>query len=172
MLVEEAVEIRVLSRQGKSIRTSCNCSTMVRHQDRLLALRAEPIDRRGRTVRFIRRVRFGRGQTETRTQQVAGLSPLIRSRSIKPVHKIRSGLTMESRNSAVTWPLVHTYSIVARDAETGQLGVAVESHYFSVGSVVTWAEAGVGAVATQSLAHWPSTNRSKPARSSSAFSRV
>ena len=55
-------------------------------------------------------------------------------------------------NSAVSWPLVHTYSIVARDAETGQLSVAVESHYFSLGSVVTWAEAGVGAVATQSLA--------------------
>ncbi len=47
--------------------------------------------------------------------------------------------------------LAHTYSIVARDADTGQLGVAVQSHYFSVGSVVTWAEAGVGAVATQSL---------------------
>ncbi len=49
-------------------------------------------------------------------------------------------------------PLVHTYSIVARDTDTGQLGVAVQSHYFSVGSVVTWAEAGVGAVATQSIA--------------------
>lgn len=47
---------------------------------------------------------------------------------------------------------VHTYSIVARDLETGQIGVAVQSHWFSVGSVVTWAEAGVGAVATQSLA--------------------
>jgi uncharacterized Ntn-hydrolase superfamily protein len=58
---------------------------------------------------------------------------------------------MESHNPAVSWPLVHTYSIVARDAETGQLGVAVESHYFSVGAVVTWAEAGVGAVATQSF---------------------
>src|SRR3954467_12037219 len=46
---------------------------------------------------------------------------------------------------------VHTYSIVAYDAETGQLGVAVQSHFFSVGSVVTWAEAGVGAVATQSM---------------------
>jgi uncharacterized Ntn-hydrolase superfamily protein len=46
---------------------------------------------------------------------------------------------------------VHTYSIVARDAETGQLGVAVQSHWFSVGSLVTWAEAGVGAVATQSF---------------------
>lgn len=46
---------------------------------------------------------------------------------------------------------VHTYSIVARDPETGQMGVAVQSHWFSVGSVVPWAEAGVGAVATQSL---------------------
>ena len=46
---------------------------------------------------------------------------------------------------------VHTYSIVARDATTGDLGVAVQSHWFAVGSVVTWAEPGVGAVATQSL---------------------
>ncbi len=46
---------------------------------------------------------------------------------------------------------IHTYSIVARDPETGQMGVAVQSHWFSVGSLVTWAEAGVGAVATQSL---------------------
>jgi uncharacterized Ntn-hydrolase superfamily protein len=47
---------------------------------------------------------------------------------------------------------VLTYSIVARDVKTGQLGVAVQSHYFSVGSVVTWARAGVGAVATQAMA--------------------
>jgi uncharacterized Ntn-hydrolase superfamily protein len=46
---------------------------------------------------------------------------------------------------------VHTYSIVARDPATGELGVAVQSHWFSVGSVVPWAEAGVGAVATQSI---------------------
>jgi len=46
---------------------------------------------------------------------------------------------------------VATYSIVARDAATGQLGVAVQSHWFSVGSVVPWAEPGVGAVATQSF---------------------
>jgi uncharacterized Ntn-hydrolase superfamily protein len=46
---------------------------------------------------------------------------------------------------------VHTYSIVARDAATGQLGVAVQSHWFSVGSSVTWAASGVGAVATQSF---------------------
>lgn len=47
--------------------------------------------------------------------------------------------------------LAHTYSIVARDADTGEMGVAVQSHWFSVGSVVTWAEAGVGAIATQSF---------------------
>ena len=49
------------------------------------------------------------------------------------------------------FPFAHTFSIVARDDETGCLGVAVQSHWFSVGSVVTWAEAGVGAVATQAL---------------------
>jgi len=43
-----------------------------------------------------------------------------------------------------------TYSIVARDAKTGELGVAVQSHYFQVGPVVPWALAGVGAIATQS----------------------
>jgi uncharacterized Ntn-hydrolase superfamily protein len=45
-----------------------------------------------------------------------------------------------------------TYSIVARDDRTGEMGVAVQSHYFSVGSIVSWARAGVGAVATQSNA--------------------
>jgi uncharacterized Ntn-hydrolase superfamily protein len=44
-----------------------------------------------------------------------------------------------------------TYSIVARDPATGAMGVAVQSHYFSVGPVVPWAEAGVGAVATQAF---------------------
>jgi uncharacterized Ntn-hydrolase superfamily protein len=48
-------------------------------------------------------------------------------------------------------PLVSTYSIVARDPKTGQLGVAVQSHWFQVGTVVPWVEAGVGAVATQSF---------------------
>ena len=46
---------------------------------------------------------------------------------------------------------VATYSIVARDSVTGEIGVAVQSHWFSVGSVVPWAEAGIGAVATQSF---------------------
>ncbi|HET9252839.1 MAG TPA: DUF1028 domain-containing protein [Candidatus Eisenbacteria bacterium] len=44
-----------------------------------------------------------------------------------------------------------TFSIVARDPDTGDIGVAVQSHYFSVGPIVPWAESGVGAVATQSL---------------------
>ncbi|MCW3013907.1 MAG: hypothetical protein JWO02_999 [Solirubrobacterales bacterium] len=45
-----------------------------------------------------------------------------------------------------------TYSIVAHDPDTGAVGVAVQSHWFNVGAVVTWARAGVGAVATQSIA--------------------
>ncbi|HVE60792.1 MAG TPA: DUF1028 domain-containing protein [Chitinophagaceae bacterium] len=48
-------------------------------------------------------------------------------------------------------PLAHTYSIVCRDEVTGEMGVAVQSHWFSVGTAVSWAEAGVGAVATQSF---------------------
>src|SRR5437016_11583774 len=46
---------------------------------------------------------------------------------------------------------VNTFSIVARDPQTGDLGVAVQSHWFAVGQIVPWAEAGVGAVATQSF---------------------
>jgi uncharacterized Ntn-hydrolase superfamily protein len=44
-----------------------------------------------------------------------------------------------------------TYSIVARDPDTGEIGVAVQSHFFAVGSLVSWAEPGAGAVATQSV---------------------
>jgi uncharacterized Ntn-hydrolase superfamily protein len=46
---------------------------------------------------------------------------------------------------------VATYSIVARDPATGELGVAIQSHWFGVGAIVAFAEAGVGAVATQSF---------------------
>jgi uncharacterized Ntn-hydrolase superfamily protein len=48
---------------------------------------------------------------------------------------------------------VHTFSIVAVDSATGQIGVAVQSHWFSVGGTVSWAEPGVGAVATQAYAN-------------------
>lgn len=48
-------------------------------------------------------------------------------------------------------PFAHTYSIVAYDPETGDMGVAVQSHWFAVGTIVSWGEAGVGAIATQSF---------------------
>lgn len=47
--------------------------------------------------------------------------------------------------------LAHTFSIVARDAQTGEMAVGVQSHWFSVGTAVPWGEAGVGVVATQSF---------------------
>jgi uncharacterized Ntn-hydrolase superfamily protein len=63
--------------------------------------------------------------------------------------------TIENSERSVTFygdtPLAHTYSIVARDKNTGEMGVAVQSHWFSVGTIVSWGEAGVGVVATQSF---------------------
>ena len=50
-------------------------------------------------------------------------------------------------------PPVATFSIVARDPENGDLGIAVESKFFAVGAVVPWARAGVGAIATQAFAN-------------------
>jgi uncharacterized Ntn-hydrolase superfamily protein len=64
-----------------------------------------------------------------------------------PIASQRKTSTQQTRPSRP----VHTYSIVARDPQTGELGVAVQSHWFSVGAIVPWAEAGVGAVATQSF---------------------
>ena len=46
---------------------------------------------------------------------------------------------------------LHTFSIVARDKKSGDLGVAVQTHWFAVGALCPWVEAGVGAVATQSM---------------------
>lgn len=50
-------------------------------------------------------------------------------------------------------PLFHTYSIVARDPDTGQLGVAVQTHQMCVGAIVPWLLPGIGAVATQASAN-------------------
>ena len=58
---------------------------------------------------------------------------------------------MKISNFNTNSPLIHTYSIVARDPKTGQMGVGVQSHYFSVGSVVDWGRSGIGVVATQSF---------------------
>ncbi len=48
-------------------------------------------------------------------------------------------------------PFAHTYSIVAMDTATGEMGVGVQSHWFSVGTLVAWGQSGVGVVATQSF---------------------
>ena len=58
---------------------------------------------------------------------------------------------LSSAPAAAGDPLAHTYSIVARDPDSGNFGVAVQSHWFQVGPIVPWAAAGVGAVATQSF---------------------
>jgi len=64
---------------------------------------------------------------------------------------VPSMIGLASDKPAIPVRPVHTFSIVARDPATGELGVAVQSHWFSVGPIVPWAEAGVGAVATQSF---------------------
>ena len=62
-------------------------------------------------------------------------------------------VNMNAQNIKPSDPFAHTYSIVARDAKTGEMAVAVQSHWFSVGTVVSWGEAGVGVVATQSFSN-------------------
>ncbi len=64
---------------------------------------------------------------------------------------VRAGETVPVASPARPLRPVHTYSIVARDPKTGELGVAVQSHWFAIGPLVPWAESGVGAVATQSF---------------------
>lgn len=56
-------------------------------------------------------------------------------------------------NNQAKLAVISTFSIVARDSVTGELGVAVASRFFAVGNVVPWAKADVGAVATQSFAN-------------------
>lgn len=70
---------------------------------------------------------------------------------VLPVRGQTHAQSERAGSSARPWRPVHTFSIVAHDPATGELGVAVQSHWFAVGPTVPWAEAGVGAVATQSL---------------------
>ena len=70
---------------------------------------------------------------------------------MRPIALALAALALAPPLAADADPLAHTYSIVARDAKTGEMGVAVQSHWFAVGAGVTWAEAGVGAIATQSF---------------------
>lgn len=74
-------------------------------------------------------------------------------RKILPLLLIFASLLSFSKVYKKSEPLVHTYSIVARDSIIGYMGFAVQSHWFSVGSIVTHGKAGVGVVATQSLAN-------------------
>ena len=67
---------------------------------------------------------------------------------------------------------ISTYSIVALDAETGELGVAVQSHWFSVGFLVPWVKAGVGAVATQSFVTSDESSSSSTHMNSYSFGPV
>ena len=62
-----------------------------------------------------------------------------------------SGSLLHGNGNAkeIEQPVVATFSIVARDPATGELGIAVQSKFVAVGSVVPWAKAGVGAIATQ-----------------------
>ena len=88
-------------------------------------------------------------QTPTRKQTPSAAHTATRNQT--PMRRRTPSQTPALHRLAVPSRPVHTYSIVARDPETGQLGVAVQSHWFSVGQIVPWAEAGVGAVATQSF---------------------
>ena len=59
--------------------------------------------------------------------------------------------SLYSQQNPFSDKFAHTYSIVARDEKTGEMGVAVQSHWFSVGPLVAWGKSGVGVVATQSF---------------------
>jgi len=78
---------------------------------------------------------------------------------MKTVFKIISVLTLfvivlfdtVAQTYTLSGPLAHTFSVVARDPATGEMAVGVQSHWFSVGTLVSWGKSGVGVVATQSF---------------------
>jgi len=94
-------------------------------------------------------------------QRTSPARPAPRGLPVVPLLALLLGLAHPSSGSAqqpVTAPvhfskLAHTYSIVAWDSATGDLGVAVQSKFPNVGGIVPWAKSGVGAVATQSLSN-------------------
>jgi uncharacterized Ntn-hydrolase superfamily protein len=89
--------------------------------------------------------RFERALSSRNRYKIIAMPPIFGR-----VFLIAALLAVTARSQ--TAPDVNTFSIVAFDPATGELGVAVESKYFGVGSVVPWAKAGVGAVATQAWA--------------------
>ena len=60
-------------------------------------------------------------------------------------------LVFLGQNNPYSDKFAHTYSIVAKDVKTGEMAVGVQSHWFSVGTLVSWGKSGVGVVATQSF---------------------
>src|SRR4051812_8714917 len=86
----------------------------------------------------------GSGETMKRMLETLALMVVVSSVMIVPLAQ-KSTAQNNGAQEAQTRPKplrpVHTFSIVARDAETGELGVAVQSHWFSVGAIVPWAEA-------------------------------
>jgi len=94
---------------------------------------------------MLRRSRWSRPRPSGRARRRRGLARVV------PTPILCCLLLCALVPALVPAPAQATYSIVARDPATGNLGVAVQSHWFQVGTVVTWAEAGVGAVATQSF---------------------
>ena len=95
----------------------------------------------------LRSTRRDRGSCHT----VASMNNALRGLLILVSALACPAVAHAQREAPVPKRPVHTFSIVARDPATGALGVAVQSHWFSVGPVVPWIEAGVGAIATQSF---------------------
>ena len=87
------------------------------------------------------------GQLQTRSLRHGSCSRAL------TVVQLLAAFASLSASEPNTPRIVGTYSIVAFDPATGDLGVAVQSKFFGVGSVVPWAKAGVGAIATQSAAN-------------------
>lgn len=90
----------------------------------------------------------GRGGSEKARAGEAAEAPATCVRDVGQVQSVAPG----GGRPAQPMRPVNTYSIVARDPVTGDLGVAVQSHWFAVGNGVLWAQSGVGAIATQSFA--------------------
>lgn len=97
------------------------------------------------------RALLARGYSAADIQKIYGGNILRVMRAVEAEAARMQGAAGESSAARIPARPVHTYSIVARDPRTGEMGVAVQSHWFSVGTEVVWAEAGVGAVATQSF---------------------
>jgi uncharacterized Ntn-hydrolase superfamily protein len=88
---------------------------------------------------------------EWRPKGITGLGPIVTVILHSSLFTLHSSLLTAQTPPSHFHKLAHTYSIVAYDSATGDLGVAVQSKFPNVGGIVPWARSGFGAVATQSL---------------------